>query len=90
MAKAVDLPSNQVTPVDKVLPYAKAFVGFIAPVAAQVIAATQEATPGGTTITSTEWLVAVLTGFVTASTVWAVPNKDPQAQHQDESVQPPA
>jgi hypothetical protein len=89
MAKAVDSTGDQVA-MDKVLPYAKAIVGFVAPAAAALIAATQEATPGGTTITTNEWLVAGLTAFVTASTVWAVPNKDPQAQHQDESVQPPA
>lgn len=31
--------------------------------------------------------VAALTAF---GTVWAVPNRDPKAEHQDESVQPPA
>jgi hypothetical protein len=73
-----------------VLPYAKAIVGFVAPAASALIAATQPGTPGKEAITGTELLVALLTAFVTASVVWAVPNKDPQAQHQDESVQPPA
>jgi hypothetical protein len=76
--------------VEKVMPYAKAVVGFIAPAASALIAATQDGTPGGSAVTSTEWLVAGLTAFVTASVVWAVPNKDPRAEHQAESVQPPA
>jgi len=76
--------------VDQILPYAKAIVGFVAPVASSLIAATQNGTPGGSTITGTEWLVSLLTGVVTASVVWSVPNKDPQAEHQQESVQPPA
>jgi len=76
--------------VDKIAPYAKAIVGFFAPAASALIAATQSATPGGEAITSTEWLVAILTAFVTGSIVWAVPNKDRDGEHQDESVQPPA
>ncbi len=74
----------------KLAPYAKALIGFAAPVATALIAATQDGSQGGTVITSTEWLVAFLTGVVTGATVWAVPNKDRTATHQDESVQPPA
>jgi hypothetical protein len=32
----------------------------------------------------------IVASIVTALGVYAVPNKDPQALHQDESVQPPA
>lgn len=33
-------------------------------------------------------LILAALGF-TGAAVWAVPNKDPNAKHQDESVQPP-
>lgn len=71
-------------------PYAKAAVGFIAPAASAVLVAMQDSSPGGSAITGNEWLAAGLTALVTASVVWAVPNKDRTATHQDESVQPPA
>lgn len=71
-------------------PYAKSIIAFVAPAATALIAATQDGSPGGSAITSTEWLVAGLTAVVTSATVWAVPNKDRTATHQDESVQPPA
>jgi hypothetical protein len=31
----------------------------------------------------------IVSALLTALTVYAVPNKDPEASHQDESVQPP-
>lgn len=40
-------------------------------------------------LTKAEWVQAAIAFLVALSAVWAVPNKDPQAEHQDESVQPP-
>lgn len=68
----------------KIAPYAKAITGAaIAGLGALGTALTDER------VTSAEW-VAVATATLTASlVVWAMPNKDPEANHQTESVQPP-
>jgi len=75
--------------MEKIAPYLKAVAGILVPFAGQVLAAMQDASPGGSAITQTEWVTAVLTSFVAGAAVWAVPNKDPNAEHQAESVQPP-
>ena len=41
-------------------------------------------------VTATEWVGIALAALATGTVVYAVPNKDPRAQHQDESVQPPS
>ena len=66
-------------------PYAKALAGLITPVIA-VLAAT--AADGWTTA---ELLTALGAGLATLTTVYGTANRDPdpQAQHQDESTQPP-
>lgn len=71
-------------------PYAKAAAGLLVPFAGQILAAMQDGSQGGSVITTTEWVTAALTSLVAAGAVFTVPNKDPQATHQDESVQPPA
>jgi hypothetical protein len=75
--------------VDKIKPYAKAVVAFLTPGVVLVLAAMQDSSDGGSVITRTEWITAVLTCVTAAGAVFGVPNKDPLAQHQDESVQPP-
>ena len=40
-------------------------------------------------ITSAEWIVVATAAIAGLAMVWAIPNKDPMAEHQDESVQPP-
>jgi hypothetical protein len=66
-----------------VRPYAKA-------VTAAVVAGASFAIPvvddGLTTSEVLGIAVAALTAF---GTVWGIPNKDPEGDHQDESVQPP-
>jgi len=69
--------------VNKISPYAKAAVGF----ATAAVVAYLGATDGG--VTKDEWLKIILAGLAGSGLVYVVPNKDPRALHQDESVQPP-
>lgn len=73
----------------KIAPYAKAVVGFITPGAVLIGAAVTEASVGGSSITTSEWVTAAVACIVTGGAVYRTPNKDPEAEHQDESVQPP-
>ena len=41
-------------------------------------------------LTLSDWLIIVISTVVGFNAVFWTPNKDPQALHQDESVQPPA
>lgn len=75
--------------MDKIKPYLKAVVAFVAPAAVTLTAAVQASSPGGEVVTGGEWITAACACFITAGAVYAVPNKDPRAEHQDESVQPP-
>ena len=75
--------------MEKIAPYWKAVVGFVAPGAVLLSAAVTEASKGGEHITDGEWITAILAMIITSAGVWAVPNKDPRALHQRESVQPP-
>lgn len=76
--------------LDALKPYAKAIVAFLAPAAVSLTSAVQDASAGGDAITTGEWITAACACFITAGVVYAIPNKDPQATHQAESVQPPA
>jgi peptidoglycan/LPS O-acetylase OafA/YrhL len=69
--------------VNKVSPYYKALAGFIG----AALVAYLSATDGG--VTQAEWLKILVAGLGGSGLVYAVPNKDPKARHQDESVQPP-
>ena len=75
--------------LDKIKPYAKAVAGFIVPFAGAIVTAVAEKSPGGEAITSAEWIAAIALAVTTGGAVFTVPNRDPKAQHQDESVQPP-
>jgi hypothetical protein len=75
--------------MNKIAPYYKAVVGFAVPFLSQIIAALLGTSDGGSSVTTSEWLTAVVTSLVAGGVVFAVPNKDPNAEHQEESVQPP-
>ena len=75
--------------LDKIKPYAKAFAGFLVPFAGAIVNAVQESSSGGTGITSAEWITAVALAITTGGAVYTIPNRDPKARHQLESVQPP-
>ena len=61
--------------MSKVQPYLKAVVAFIAPGAVIIGASVTEASVGGTTITTGEWITAAVACVVTAAGVYAAPWK---------------
>lgn len=69
----------------RVLPYMKAIVAFFGPGLFLVGKALVEGQP----LTSTLLLSALGMSLVTSFAVYAVPNRDPAGEHQDESTQPP-
>jgi hypothetical protein len=70
--------------VEKIAPYAKAVIGALVGALAALSQALDD-----DSVTKNEWVgvaIALLGGL---AFVFAVPNRDPEAAHQDESVQPP-
>jgi hypothetical protein len=61
--------------MNKIAPYYKAVVGFVAPGAVLITAAVQDSSPGGGAITTAEWVTAVCACILTAAGVAAIPNK---------------
>ena len=74
--------------VNAIAPYYKAVAAITVPFLGSVIAAMQDASPGGSNITGSEWLAAVVLALVSGGVVFGVPNTDPTGGHQSESVQP--
>lgn len=75
--------------MSKIAPYAKALVGaLIAALAALGTALTPDET-GLVVVSPAEWVAVTSAFLVGLAAVFAVPNRDPDAEHQDESVQPP-
>lgn len=75
--------------LDKIKPYAKAIIAFVSPGVVGLVAAVQDASPGGSAVTGPEWVGIAAACVLTGGAVFATPNRDPRALHQDESVQPP-
>lgn len=63
--------------MDRIAPYWKAVVGFIAPGAVVIGSAVTEASDAGTAITSAEWVTALVSMIVTSAAVYTVPNREP-------------
>ena len=61
--------------MNKLAPYWKAVVGFVAPGAVIVGSAVTEASDGGTSITAAEWVTALVACVVTSAGVYGVANK---------------
>lgn len=76
--------------LDKVAPYYKAVTAVVVPFLGSLGTALLEDSAGGGSITASEWIAAVVLGLVAGGAVFTVPNKDPEGEHQQESVQPPA
>lgn len=72
-----------------IAPYWKSLIGFILPGVVIIGSAVTDGSDGGSTITTTEWVTALVACIVTAGGVYAKGNTDPKAEHQAESVQPP-
>jgi hypothetical protein len=75
--------------LEKVAPYYKAVTGFAVPFLGSVGFALTAGSEAGSAVTTGEWVQSVVLGLVGGGAVFSVPNKDPRAQHQAESVQPP-
>lgn len=58
----------------KIAPYWKAVIAFFAPAATLVIIAVTESSPGGSSITSGEWITALATCIVTSAAVYSKSN----------------
>lgn len=61
--------------MEKVAPYWKAFVAFLAPGLLVLVSAVLEGSAGGTEVTQAEWITAAATAFITAAGVYTVPNR---------------
>jgi hypothetical protein len=75
--------------LDRIAPYWKAVTAFISPGVVGLVAAVQDGSPGGSSITGPEWVGIAAACILTGGAVFAVPNKDPRGLHQQESTQPP-
>lgn len=71
--------------MEKLAPYYKAVLAFIAPAAVVVIASLQAGSDGGSAITVAEWITAAATAIITASGVYAVPNR-PSAERANDPL----
>jgi hypothetical protein len=70
----------------KIAPYAKALVAALV----AGLGSLYQALDGDpSVVTSQEWVAVAMTTLAGLAAVFGMPNKDPQAEHQDESVQPP-
>jgi hypothetical protein len=60
--------------MEKLAPYWKAVVGFIAPAAAILISSVLSGSDGGTAITAAEWVTAGCTAIITSASVYSARN----------------
>jgi hypothetical protein len=60
--------------MDKIAPYWKAVIGFVAPGATILISSVLEGSAGNEAITAGEWITALCTAVVTAGAVYAKAN----------------
>jgi hypothetical protein len=75
--------------MEKIAPYYKALTAFLVPFLGSLATALVQSSDNGTEVTGSEWVQALLVALVASGAVFAVPNKDPLATHQHQSVQPP-
>ena len=59
----------------KLAPYYKAVVGFVAPAAVVLTSSVTDASAGGSSITTAEWITAACACVITSAAVAGVPNK---------------
>jgi hypothetical protein len=71
--------------MSKIAPYLKALVAALV----AGLGSLYQALDADQAISTQEWIAVAMTTLAALGAVFAVPNKDPQALHQAESVQPP-
>lgn len=60
--------------LDKIAPYWKAVLGFIAPGAIVIASSVMEGSAGGVDITQGEWITAICSAVITGAGVYGVRN----------------
>ena len=75
--------------MDKIAPYAKALIGALVAGLGTLGAALTPDAGGLVSVNAGEWVAIVSALLVGLLAVFAVPNRDPEGEHQDESTQPP-
>lgn len=73
----------------KIAPYAKAIIGALVAALGALGAALTPDASGLVSVNEGEWVAVISALLVGLLAVFAVPNKDPEGEHQDESTQPP-
>jgi hypothetical protein len=71
--------------MDKITPYWKALLGFIAPGAVLIGSAVTDGSQGGSRITTSEWVTAVVACVVTSAAVGFGPSNKPAGAHRAEA-----
>ena len=66
--------------MEKLAPYWKAIIAFVAPAAPLLVAATQDASRAGEDITKAEWVFAITTCVISAAAVYAAPRNKPREE----------
>jgi hypothetical protein len=61
--------------VNRIQPYAKAVIGFVTPGVVALVAAVQDGSPGGSSITGPEVVGIVAACVITGGAVFTVPNR---------------
>ena len=74
--------------MNKIAPYAKAIIGALVAALGALGAALTPDASGLVSVSEGEWVAVISALLVGLLAVFATPNKDPEAEHQDESVQP--
>ena len=69
--------------MEKITPYAKAVAAFVVAGASFAIPVVDDG------LTASEWLGIIVAAFAGLGIVYSVPNRDPKALHQSDSVMPP-
>ena len=64
--------------MNEIKKYWKAVAGFVVPAIVVLGTAITAGSDGGTTITTSEWVAAIIAAFGTSGVVYTVPNKQSQ------------
>jgi hypothetical protein len=72
--------------MNRIAPYAKALIGALV---AGLSSLYQALDGDPALVTSQEWVAVVMATLAGLAAVFAIPNRDPEGEHQDESTQPP-
>jgi hypothetical protein len=70
--------------MNRITPYWKALLGFIAPGAVLIGSAVTDGSQGGSSITTSEWVTAIVACVVTSAAVGFGPSNKPAGAHRGE------